>query len=227
MCLSDLLIHVPNSDITRGNLSVSALDLHPLIDQVEVDIVGNPAIVQSPTGNAIRFTGRDSVIYKFDVVTPWPCPFNVSQCRSFTVSLWYWGGENILTDFQYFLKMGNTWTIYRRPGQRRLSIRWETYAEFTWYNTFANVPQEEWVHLSVIWDKFQTVAYLNGRKKRIYPRKVDNGGRSIVMARELLLSGDDQTGNVSMGTIQIWSGKKSPVFLWRLYQEGLPDIEDW
>ena len=225
MPFSDLLIHLSNSDIARGNLSLSTLDLHPLFDQVEVDILGNPTIVQSPTGNAIRCTGRDSVVYKFDVVKPWPCPFNISQCRSFTVSLWFWGEEYLSTGFQDFLTMGSTWTIYRRPGQEKVSIRWVTDTEFTWYNTFPNIPQEEWVHLSVTWDEFQTVTYLNGRKERVNPRKVSS--TSVVMARELWLSGDNRPGNVSMGTIQIWSGKKSPVFLWRLYQKGLPDIEDW
>ena len=216
--ISDLLINLPHFDITRSNISFSPLDLHPLPNLVDVDIVGNPTIVQSPIGNAIRCTGRDSVVYKFDVVKPWPCPFNISQCRSFTVSLWFWGEEYISNRFQHFFSMGSTWTIYRRPKQDRVNFRWIADNEFTGYNSVENVPQEECVHFSVTWDESQTVTYLNGRKRRVISRRVSS--KSAVMDRKLWLSGDDQPGNVSMGAIQIWSGKKSPVFLWRLYQEG-------
>ena len=80
---------IPAINKSEANVTFGCHDQQALFNRDEVNITGNPRVVQGPFGSAMSFTGLDSVVYRFNVTKPFPCPFDMLQCRSgFTMSFW-------------------------------------------------------------------------------------------------------------------------------------------
>ena len=68
------------------------------------------------------------------------------------------------------------------------------------------------------------VGYLNGIKVTTRP-KYSRGFLSDI-SDEIHINTNRNAGSFAVGQMQLWAGRKSPVFMWRLFQEGLPDYDE-
>ena len=201
-------------------------NIHPLFNQTEVTIIGNPIIITSPVGYGIRIADNDKIIYKFPVSEPWPCPFDVNQCPiGFTLSFWFRWEYIVSSYYRYYITLGNAFMVGRAPTHtsHMLQMRWNVDAEFTWYNALRVTPGE-WNLMMWIVNHTHSTAYLNGIKvktrlkaKRVFPSTISN---------EIHINTNSNAGNVAVGQMRLWAGRKSPVFMWRLFHEGLPDYDE-
>ena len=70
------------------------------------------------------------------------------------------------------------------------------------------------------------MGYVNGLKTVQKLKETRNKPSDI--KNEVYFNQNLNAGNFSVGPIQLWAGGKSPVFIWRLFQEGLNDYdENW
>ena len=117
-------------------------DIHPLFNQTQVTIIGNPLIVTSPVGNGIRIADNSKIIYKFTVSQPWSCPFDVNQCPiGFTLSFWFRWEYVVSSYYRDYITLGKVFAVYgppRRtdnlPPRRRdnlLQMIWNVNREFS------------------------------------------------------------------------------------------------
>ena len=113
--------------------------------------------------------------------------------------------------------MGNVFYLYRPGMVSRLRFIWYTHKEYSWFNSM-NIPVDEWVHIVLINNDSHIISYYNGGLRGVRARKTS--GRSIVVTNEIKFL-DPRPGNYSVGRLAFWSRRVSPVFVWRLYQEGL------
>ena len=117
--------------------------------------------------------------------------------------------------YRNYLKMGTS-IIVKKYVIPHL-VRFNMFADnYKWYNK-ADVAGE-WVNIAVIWKLTESLTYVNGQKMSKMARH--NSGVSGTMSKELQFS-DSNPGEFSIGNVQLWSGVKPPVFIWRLYLEGL------
>ena len=219
------MLHLANSNTTEGNISYTS-GCTPHLDHVEVMVIGNPRIVPSPVGNGIHFTDSDYVGYKILVSEPWPCPFDINQCqKGVTLSFWFRWEYVVSTYYRKYITLGNTFQVYRASGitNTMVSLRWNVDRKFSWYFSANPIPGE-WN--LVMWKVNDThsVGYLNGLKR--YTRLKETRSNPSDIVNELHINPHLNAGNFSVGQMQLWFGGKSPVFMWRLYQEGLPDYDD-
>ena len=226
LSISGLLLHIRNSNITEDNVIFNMPDLQPHFAHVGFTFGGNPDVVPNPVGNGICFTDRDRVSYKFLVSEPWPCPFDINECPTgFTLSLWFrW--EYIFSDnFRKYITLGNAFKVYRTPnvGGSFISLRWNVDNGFSWYSV-ANLVPGEWTLVMWMVNQTHSVEYLNGLKHNTRPREAVANPSDIT--NELYINRDLNAGNFCVGQMLLWAGQKSPVFMWRLYQEGLPDYSN-
>ena len=219
--LSDLLIHIDTSKLTEGNTTRSTSELQPHFNQIEVITTGNPETVDCPVGNGIRFTNEARVIYRFTVSKPWPCPFNINQCPTgFTLSFWFNWDYIVSSYYRNYINLGKTFSLYRANDFTKVlvSLRWLVDDTFSWYYP-SKGNAGEWNLITWRINHTHGVGYLNGFKKFEKPKKNYNSPSDI--DNELYFNKNLNTGNFSMGPMQLWAGGKSPVFIWRLFQEGL------
>ena len=214
--ITGLLISVPVTNKSEANITFGNHEIQPLFNKGDVVVTGSPIVVQGPFGNAISCTKLDSVVYRFDVVEPFPCPFDILQCRSgFTLGFWIYLNNATMGMYRNYLKMGTS-IIVKKNIISHL-VRFNMIADnYIWYNEV--YVAGEWVHIAVIWKLTESLTYVNGQKMLKMPRH--NSGVSGTMSKELQFS-DSNPGEFSIGNVQLWSGVKPPVFIWRLYQEGL------
>ena len=221
MSISGLLIWLPTCNSTNGIIDFNTSKLHPILDEVDVTIMGNPTVVPGPVMNGIRLTAGDRVLYKFSVSPPWPCPFDINQCPTgFTLSFWLRWKYVVNPHFSMYIQLGNTLQIYRweRDTKKHISLRWNLHWRFSWYfGTY--IVADEWILLTWMLNHTHSVGYLNGLKR--YTQLKENRRQVVSISNELHINPRGNAGDFSIGPIQVWSGRKSPVFLWRLYQEGL------
>ena len=219
-----MLLQILHINGTSDDTTLQHRGLQPSIPYSERVTIGNPRVVQSPVGYGMRFTAHDRVVFRYPVTDPIPCPFNITQCtEGLTLSLWL-RGEIMSNEYKTYINIGSAFYMYRVPMQNRMDFSWYTHKEYRWWNTII-FPENEWVHVALIWDMTHTVSYLNGEKYREVARQ--SSTLSAVIGHEVRLF-DSRPGNYSVGGLHFWSGRASPVFIWRLYQ-GLPDsaFNEW
>ena len=68
------------------------------------------------------------------------------------------------------------------------------------------------------------IGYLNGIKVNI--RLKENRGFPSTISNEIHISTNGNAGSFAVGQMRLWAGRKSPVFMWRLFQGGLPDYDE-
>ena len=115
--------------------------------------------------------------------------------------------------------MGSVFYVYRPGMSSQLRFRWNTHKEYSWFNSIM-IPVNEWVHIVMIRNDSHIISYYNGGFHRVRVR--ETSWRSVVMTNEIKFL-DPRPGNYSVGRLAFWSKRVSPVFVWRLYEEGLPD----
>ena len=204
---------------TSDNTDFEFPRLEPLIHHDNIVTVGNPSIIMSPVEDGIRCTVDDQVVYTFPITYPIPCPFDITECQDgFTLSLWIRDESGPLADYRNYMKIGDSFSLYKPSHHPQLAVRWNTHRAYTWYNSVP-LSEDVWVHLAVAWTDTDTTSYIDGEMYQIYPRQTSE--ESVVIGQEIQLSADTNPGTFSIGKIEFWSGTASPSFIWWLYQEGL------
>ena len=215
-------MHIPNSNLREGNVQLSTTSLQAFYNETEVVIAGNPTAVTSPVGNGTRLTPADRVRYMFPVSAPWPCPFDINQCpNGVTLSIWFrWDYFVIIPRLRRFISLGNYVYLYRphKVYNNLLSLRWVVDTRHFLYSGFSVIPGQ-WTHILWMVNNTHIVWYRNGQKGKttaVINRRLPRG-----LSRKLSLNEAFDMGTFFVGPINIWAGRRSPVFMWRLYQEGL------
>ena len=225
MHFSDLLLRLPNSNLTEGNLSLSTPEFQPLYDQAEVSITGNPATVSSPVGNGILVTNENRIVYKVNVAQPWPCPFDFYQCTAgVTVGIWFWWDSMILRHKKKndILSLGSVFRFYK--GHKNIDfIMRSNNNTGSWFGMPKLAPGK-WNLIMWMMNDTHFVYYVNGFKQKTKAIGPDRG-IDTKATNEWRINQDLNAGNFSLGPVQVWSGRKSPVLMWRLFQQGLPNYD--
>ena len=155
-----------------------------------------------------------------------PCPFNITECREgVTFSLWFRGEKTTSNMYKNYIMISNVFNMYRLPMQSIMDFAWYSHkGEYCWNRV--SFPDNQWVHVALIWDTTHTISYING-EKNMKKAMVSQSG-SVVIGHEIRFV-DPRPGNYSVSGLSFWSGRASPVFIWRLYQEGLPSssVNEW
>ena len=214
--ISELLLQIVHGSVNSDNATLELNSLQPSIYHTDKFVVGNPEVVQSPVGMGIRCTAEDRVTFVYPLTEPMPCPFDLNQCPDgFTFTMWFRAEPSMSNLYKDYMSLGTAFKMYR-PPDTRLDFSW-TNDGYRWWNGI-RVPEEEWVHVAIVWNFTHTVAYLNGENYRVLGRQTSS--QSARVENEIRFS-DDKPGNYSVGRIDFWSGRASPVFIWKLYQNGL------
>ena len=145
--ITGLLISIPAINKSEANVTIGYRGRQPLFNRGEVIITGNPRVVQGPFGNAMSFTELDSVEYRFSVTQPFPCPFDILQCRNgFTMSFWIQLQNATVSLYREYMKLGNRIIVrkYRSP----YDIRFRMYA-----NTYGSM-RHVWLKNGSIWQLY-------------------------------------------------------------------------
>ena len=221
-------MHISHSSLIDGHVNLNTHGMKPLFNQAAVAITGTPSVVITPVGNGIRFTDSDRVSYTFPVSEPWSCPFDINECTTgLILSFWFRWEYVISSYYRNHITLGKSFHVIRPPNEidNWIALRWKVGREFSWYNGYALVP-DQW-HL-VMWmlNHTHSVSYLDGLKSKARRKETQVRDSAIEIVNELHFNTNLNAGGVSVGQIQLWSGRKSPVFMWRLYHEGLPDHND-
>ena len=163
------------------------------------------------------------MIYDFNFDRLLPCPFNMSRCqKAVTSSLWFRWVDGFKDSYTTFIQIGSGFQLYKAPHpDKHIQFRWVNYDSMTWYNLLTPV-ENEWHHLAAIWQATHTTMYIDGRKRyHMYPPDT----RSMEPFNERVSFGSTSfPGEFSTTRMYVWSGAKSPVFIWRLYQDGLAEF---
>ena len=139
-------------------------NLQPLFNQAEVNLTGNPTLVDSPVGNGIQLTNDGHVGYKFNVSEPWPCPFDINQCfAGFTMSVWFKWEYVVSSYYRFYILLGKTLRVYRPSGTTRnvIGLRWNVDGKFTWFYGSKGNPGK-WNLITWKINHTHSVGYLNG-----------------------------------------------------------------
>ena len=210
-------------------MTLNTADPRPLYNQAEINITGNPTTTICPVGNGIQFADEDHVVYKFPVSEPWPCPFDINNCSTgFTLSFWFKWDYIVRSYFRFYISLGDTFSLYRARAVTAsvVSLKWKADGKFAWFYAARCYPNR-WNLITWKVNHTHSVGYRNGLKivERLKnPPKVLTSG----ITSELHLNKNLNAGNFSVGPMQLWAGGKSPVFIWRLFQEGLKDYgKNW
>ena len=205
---------------------MASSDLRPFFDHVEIITTGDPRIVSSPVGTGIRFAAEDRVSYKFPVSEPWLCPFYINQCPAgITLSFWFQCDSVVSNYYKYYITLGNTLLLYKqRTNPSKVHLRWNVDNQFSWYSN-VDIHPDQWHLITWIVNHTHNVVYKDGVKYRTrlkgpFDWSPERKGNTLHMNEYL------NNGNFSVGPMQFWSGRKSPVFMWRLFQEGLRGYDD-
>ena len=220
-------MHIPNSNITEGKVKLSTTHLQSFYNEADVFITGNPTAVTSPIGNGTRLTPNDRVRYMFPVSAPWPCPFDINQCpNGVTLSIWFrWEYFVIILQQRRFVSLGNCMYLYRpnKVNNSLLSLRWVVNTRKLLYSGFSVTPGK-WTHILWVVNTTHAVWYMNGLKGNI--KAVLNKQLPRGLGRKLSFNEALDMGTFSIGALNMWAGRRSPVFMWRLYQEGLQNRDE-
>ena len=223
--ISELLVQIPNSNLTEGPTNLKTHDFQPHFDQAEIAITGYPTDVAAPFGNGLYVATADQVLYEFPVSEPWPCPFNISECPTgVIVSFWFRRNYEESSIQKHFVRFGNVFRVYASQNHKNsvITMRWSPEGNGNWYG-YMPIPSGEWNIVAWVMNDTHTVGYLNGTRRRTVPK--GNANSTVNINNVLYLNGPErfQRGNFSMGPIRIWAGRVSPVYIWQLFQEILPD----
>ena len=215
-------MHIPNSNLTEGKVTLNTKELHSFYDEAEVIIAGNPKAVTSPVRNGTRLTPADRVRYMFPVSAPWPCPFDTNQCpNGLTLSIWFrWEYFVIIPRQRRFFSLGNSMYLYRpnKVNNSLLSLKWVVNTRKLLYSGLSVTPGQ-WTHILWVVNTTHAVWYRDGLKGNI--KAVLNKALPRGLGRKLSFNEALDMGTFSVGAVNMWAGRRSPVFMWRLCQEGL------
>ena len=212
-------MQILHTNDTSNNATLESHRLLPSIHYIEMEVSGHPRVVQSPVGPGIRCTADDHVVFRYPLSDPMPCPFDFTGCvEGLTLSLWFRGEQTTSTKYKSYIRIASVFNMYRAGLPNRLDFRWHTHKKYRWWNS-VTFPENEWVHVALICNSTHTVSYVNGGKRREWPRM--SSSKPVAIGHEIKLD-DPKAGDYSVGRLDIWSGRASPVFIWRLYQESLP-----
>ena len=101
-----------------------------------------------------------------------------------------------------------------------MQMRWNVGGEFSWYVGPQIIPGE-WNLMMWILNDTHGVGYVNGIKVQTWSK--EKKGFSSDISDELHINTYLNAGSFAVGQMLLWAGQKSPVFMWRQFQEGLPD----
>ena len=127
---------------------------------------------------------------------------------------------------KYAISLGSGFRLSKRPAYDDLFIMRSVKNTGSWFGKIKLVPGK-WNLAMWMLNDTHYVHYLNGIKtqtKAIGPamnRPVD-----IQSNNEWRINENLDAGNFSVGPIEIWFGRKSPVLMWRFYQQGLLDYDE-
>ena len=221
----DLLVSLPNSAVTEGHLTYSPKALVPLYQSVDAHVPsGSPGVITSPVGPALNFTDGDVIIYDFNFNQILPCPFNMSRCEEdITVSFWFRWFHTFAERYTTCIQLGPGFKVYKgHHPTTHIKFRWTSLDKISWYNQMECNP-DEWHHITATWQLTHTTVYRNGRK--IVVRQPDphpsNPFNNVVA-----FGSTSHPGSFATSSMYIWGGAMSPASIWRLYQDGLPDISE-
>ena len=222
-------MHIPNSNLTEGKAKLDTTKLHSLYNEADILITGSPKTVTSPVGNGTRLTPVDQVRYMFPVSAPLPCPFDINQCpNGVTLSIWFrWEYFLIATRHRKFISLGSCMYLYRpnAVSSNLLSLRWVVNTKNSFFGGFIATPGQ-WNHIVWVVNNTHSVWYRNGLKGKT--KALTNRRLSCGFGRRLTLNVALDKGTFAVGPINFWAGRRSPVFMWRIYQQGLwNDDEQW
>ena len=197
--------------------------LQPLFNEAEVITIGRTKVIDAPVGIGIRYTKRARTVYKFPVVEPWPCPFDISQCSSgLTLSLWFNWDYVVSSYYRYYINLGAGLSVYKASAQTKvvISLRWVSRHKESWYYGSEGAAGK-WNLITWKLNNTHTVGYLNGFKKFEKTKRRLKRIPAGVIDNELHFNSRRNAGKFSVGPMHVWAGSKSPVYTWRMYQDGL------
>ena len=207
-------------------MSPSTPVIQPFFKQTEMTVIGNPIIVTSPIGSGIHIVDNGKIIYKFFVSVPWPCPFDISRCpNGFTLSFWYRWEYVVSNYYSHYVTLGNTFTVNRPPNEPNdvMQMRWNVDRKFSWF-TGLPVITGKWNLMMWMVNRTHNIGYVNVIK--FETRLKEERRRLVNISDELHINTNRNAGSFTVGQMRFWAGHKSPVFMWRLFQEGLPDYDE-
>ena len=236
MYISEILLYISHSNLMEGNISLATRDVHSLFDRSLVTIIwplliGHPKAVISPVGPGIRLSKDDQVEYKFPLSKPWPCPFYIKQCSTgITLSFWFRWSYVVTTYQKWYVSLGQCFYLYRADSIKNnlIALRWNDDREKanSWYGGLAATPRK-WTHITWVVNHTYAFWYRDGMIGKSRPKKKSPNLRCGV-GKKLKLNAKLNKGDFSLGPIQLWAGRKSPMLIWILFQEGLSDYsENW
>ena len=207
-------------------MRLSTPDFQPFFNQTEVTAIGNPVVVTSPVGSGIRIADKGKIIYKFPVSEPWPCPFDIHQCPDgFTLSFWFRWRYVVSNYDRHYITLGNAFMVSRPQNStdNLLQMRWSVDRGFSWLTGLQVIPGE-WNLMMWMVNHTHSIGYLNGIKVETWLKT--NSGFPSNISNELHINTNRNAGSFAVGQMLLWAGRKPPVFMWRLFQEGLPDYDE-
>ena len=179
-------------------------------------------VFASPAGPAWNFSYDDIVIYDFNLSEPLTCPFNMSHCwQAFTLSFWFRWVTSFKDKYLAFFQLGPCFKLYKaNHPYNKIRFRWTNYESIPWYASLV-LDENTWHHVGIIWRATRITVYTDGRQMKerftkVKPEKPLNNTVSFGSA--------NAPTTFSIIPINIWKETKSPVLMWRLFQDGLTEF---
>ena len=172
-------------------------------------------------------TNDDQIIYKVNVTQPWPCPFDFDQCPAgVTVGFWFkWDSITLhKSKKRYIMSLGKVFRFSKTSKDIKFIMR--SYSDTsTWFDT-NEYPPGKWNLIMRMINDTHHVHYVNGFKQKTKKKGMNGQNVDPKATNEWEINENFDAGNFSMGPIMVWSGRKSPVLMWRLFQQGLPNYDE-
>ena len=163
--------------------------------------------------------------YDFQFNEPIPCPFILNHCQdAVTLSLWFRWVEGSKNKYQTFIQLGSAFRLYKAHYlESQIRFRWISRDSKSWFN-FLLPGENKWHHLAAIWRATHTTMYMDGRQRK---RKSVIKWPKVPFSTEVMFGSSSKTATFSTSPMYLWNESKSPAFIWRLYQDGLPKFRNW
>ena len=172
-------------------------------------------------------TNNDQIIYKVNVTQPWPCPLDFYQCPAgVTVGFWfYWDSITLHeTNKRFIISMGKVFRFSK--SSKDITFIMRSYSiTGTWFVTTKLRPGK-WNLLMWMINDTHHVHYVNGFKQKTKTKGQNPQNIDPKATNEWEINENFDAGNFYLGPILVWSGRKSPVLMWRLFQQGLPNYDE-
>ena len=133
--------------------------------------------------------------------------------------------QQLLQNLHHFGK--KTLWVYKASADtgNDISLRCNAGDKFSWYYGPKFNP-DKWNLITWKVNNTHSVGYVNGLKT--FQKLKVTGNMPSEIKNEVYFNPNLDAGNFSVGPLQLWASGKSPVFIWRLFPEGLNDYdENW